>query len=115
MAEARMLMSFEALGAALGARSYTAGASSEGFSSVHIDSREVRRGGLFVALIGENQDGHQYAEAALKAGAAGVLAAEDRADALGLAGTVSKAGAALLTVPNTLTGLQAAAGAYIKQ
>jgi UDP-N-acetylmuramoyl-tripeptide--D-alanyl-D-alanine ligase len=89
--------------------------SSPGFSSVHIDSREVKKGGLFVALVGEVRDGHQYVEAAVKAGAAGVLAAEDRTDALGLRGITGKAGAALLTVSNTLIGLQAAAAAYIKR
>jgi UDP-N-acetylmuramoyl-tripeptide--D-alanyl-D-alanine ligase len=112
---ADILMSFEELSTAVGARSYTAGAFYEGFSSVHIDSRKVRRGGLFVALIGEIQDGHLYTDAAIKAGAAGVLAAEDRADVLGLSGIAGKAGAALLTVPNTLIGLQAAAAAYVRQ
>ena len=43
--------------------------------SVVIDSRRVRPGSLFVALPGEHVDGHDFAAAAVAAGAAGVLAA----------------------------------------
>ncbi|CAM5357552.1 UDP-N-acetylmuramoyl-tripeptide--D-alanyl-D-alanine ligase [Streptomyces narbonensis] len=42
---------------------------------VVIDSREVRPGSLFVAFAGEHVDGHDYAERAVQAGAAAVLAA----------------------------------------
>ncbi|MFB7539742.1 UDP-N-acetylmuramoyl-tripeptide--D-alanyl-D-alanine ligase [Streptomyces zaomyceticus] len=42
---------------------------------VVIDSREVRAGSLFVAFAGEHVDGHDYAERAVAAGAAAVLAA----------------------------------------
>ncbi|EFQ84338.1 UDP-N-acetylmuramoyl-tripeptide--D-alanyl-D-alanine ligase [Aeromicrobium marinum DSM 15272] len=38
-----------------------------------IDSRDVPPGGLFVAIPGEHVDGHAYAEAAVRAGAAAVL------------------------------------------
>lgn len=38
------------------------------------DSRQVRPGGLFVALPGENVDGHDFAAAAVAAGAVAVLA-----------------------------------------
>lgn len=38
------------------------------------DSREVGPGSLFAAFVGERVDGHDYAERALAAGAAGVLA-----------------------------------------
>ncbi|HEX8004274.1 MAG TPA: UDP-N-acetylmuramoyl-tripeptide--D-alanyl-D-alanine ligase [Mycobacteriales bacterium] len=44
---------------------------------VVIDSRRVRPGDLFVALPGERVDGHDYARAAVEAGAAGVLATRD--------------------------------------
>ncbi|MGH1562681.1 UDP-N-acetylmuramoyl-tripeptide--D-alanyl-D-alanine ligase [Mumia sp. DW29H23] len=39
-----------------------------------LDSRAVTTGGLFVAVQGEHVDGHAYASAALRAGAAAVLA-----------------------------------------
>jgi UDP-N-acetylmuramoyl-tripeptide--D-alanyl-D-alanine ligase len=41
---------------------------------VEFDSRRVQPGGLFVALPGERVDGHDFAAAAMAAGAAGVLA-----------------------------------------
>lgn len=43
--------------------------------SVEFDSRRVGRGGLFVALVGERVDGHDYAQAAVAAGAVAMLAA----------------------------------------
>ena len=42
---------------------------------VVVDSRQVRPGAMFVALPGEHADGHEYAAAAIAAGAAVVLAA----------------------------------------
>ncbi|MFE3280028.1 UDP-N-acetylmuramoyl-tripeptide--D-alanyl-D-alanine ligase [Nocardia sp. NPDC059239] len=43
--------------------------------TVEFDSRQVTRGGLFAALPGEQVDGHDFAGAAIAAGAAAVLAA----------------------------------------
>jgi UDP-N-acetylmuramoyl-tripeptide--D-alanyl-D-alanine ligase len=43
--------------------------------TVEFDSRKVTEGGLFVALAGERVDGHDFAAAAMAAGAAAVLAA----------------------------------------
>jgi len=40
---------------------------------VEFDSRKVRPGDLFLAIKGEHVDGHDYAQAALAAGAVGVL------------------------------------------
>ena len=42
-----------------------------------LDSRVAERGGLFVAIVGENVDGHDYADAALAGGAAAVLSSRD--------------------------------------
>ncbi|MDI3417565.1 UDP-N-acetylmuramoyl-tripeptide--D-alanyl-D-alanine ligase [Streptomyces luteolus] len=42
--------------------------------SVVIDSRKVEPGGLFAAFVGEQVDGHDYAERAIDSGAAAVLA-----------------------------------------
>ncbi|MET8752219.1 UDP-N-acetylmuramoyl-tripeptide--D-alanyl-D-alanine ligase [Streptomyces sp. NPDC004667] len=39
-----------------------------------VDSRDVRRGGLFAALVGDRADGHDYAARAIEAGAVAVLA-----------------------------------------
>ena len=38
-------------------------------SSVSIDSRTVQPGGLYVAIVGERVDGHDYVQQALDAGA----------------------------------------------
>ncbi len=40
---------------------------------VSTDSRTIKRGDLFVALRGENFDGHNFVEAVAKAGAAGAI------------------------------------------
>ena len=43
------------------------------FTRVTTDSRQIQAGDLFVALRGEKFDGHQFAQAALDAGAAAVM------------------------------------------
>jgi UDP-N-acetylmuramoyl-tripeptide--D-alanyl-D-alanine ligase len=57
---------------ALGLRSVT-GRESMVFSGISTDSRTIRRGALFVALIGERFDGHDHLAAALAAGAQGAV------------------------------------------
>lgn len=52
------------------------------FSSVFTDSRRPQRGGLFVALRGENFDGHDYLDAVGDAGAAAALVSEPGATRL---------------------------------
>lgn len=59
--------------------------------NVVTDSREARQGSLFVCLPGENVDGHEYAAAAVAAGAAAVLACRP----------VDAPGAPILQVENT--------------
>ena len=46
--------------------------------SVSIDSRTVAPGGLFVAVVGENHDGHEFIAEARAAGAVGVVAEDGR-------------------------------------
>ncbi len=43
---------------------------------VTFDSREVTKGDLFIAMVGENQDGHRYVAGAFEAGAAGCLVSQ---------------------------------------
>lgn len=43
------------------------------FGGVSIDSRTIRPGELFVAIRGDNHDGHQFISAAIAGGAAGIL------------------------------------------
>ena len=49
----------------------------ERVTGVEFDSRKVGPGGLFLALPGERVDGHDFAAAAVKAGAVAVLAARE--------------------------------------
>jgi UDP-N-acetylmuramoyl-tripeptide--D-alanyl-D-alanine ligase len=64
---------------------------------VSIDSRTLEAGDLFVALTGE-RDGHAFAPGALARGAAGILAS-------------APVDGPAVTVPDTLVGLEAMAGA----
>ena len=114
------LMSYSGLRQALGARLFTGEGKqayeSIGFSSVHIDSRDISPGGLFVALRGTVLDGHSFVEAAFKAGASGAMVAssalEDRG--LDLSGICSRWNKVLIVVEDTLKALQDAARAYLK-
>ncbi len=45
------------------------------FTGVSTDSRSVKQGDLFVALVGENFDGHDYIESAVEKGAAAAMIA----------------------------------------
>jgi len=72
---------------------------------VTIDSRDVQPGDLFIGLTGRNVDGGIYADAALAAGAWGVLAAPQHALAASGAG-------ALLAADDPLAGLQALARSW---
>lgn len=48
-------------------------------TGVSIDSRAVNKGDLFVALAGEQTDGHNYLAQALEQGAAGVVISREDA------------------------------------
>jgi UDP-N-acetylmuramoyl-tripeptide--D-alanyl-D-alanine ligase len=63
--------------AAVGGRLHRSDGSQLVTGSVEFDSRRISRGGLFVALPGERVDGHCFAADAVRAGAAGVLAARE--------------------------------------
>jgi UDP-N-acetylmuramoyl-tripeptide--D-alanyl-D-alanine ligase len=67
------------------------------------DSRLVRRGDFFVALPGEQFDGHSFLGEAREAGAAGALVSRLRPDLVGMT---------QIEVPDTLRGLQRMAEAY---
>ena len=68
-------------------------------SGVSIDSRTLEPGDLFVAIAGENSDGHIYVEGALKKGAAAAIVA--RPDA------AMRAAGPLVVVEDTLKALEA--------
>ena len=72
---------------------------------VTIDSRDVQPGDLFVGLAGSNVDGGEFADAALAAGAWGVLVSPEHA------GSATGTGV-LLAGDDPLAGLQALARAW---
>jgi UDP-N-acetylmuramoyl-tripeptide--D-alanyl-D-alanine ligase len=67
-------------------------------NGLSIDTRTIKKGDLFVALKGENRDGHDFVKAAFEAGAAAALVSHEP-PGLG-------PDAALLTVPHTQRGLE---------
>ncbi len=69
-------------------------------SGVSTDTRELASGELFVALTGQNHDGHDFLEAALERGAAGVLVSDSARVPSGLPAVI---------VPDTLHALGALA------
>ncbi|MDQ6882902.1 MAG: UDP-N-acetylmuramoyl-tripeptide--D-alanyl-D-alanine ligase [Candidatus Dormibacteraeota bacterium] len=75
------------------------GSADRPFAQLYVDSREVQPGGLFVALKGEQQDGHAYIPGALERGATGVLCERDP----GAAATAG--GAAVIQVRDTRQAL----------
>jgi UDP-N-acetylmuramoyl-tripeptide--D-alanyl-D-alanine ligase len=72
---------------------------------ISTDSRTLKQGELFVALRGENLDGHRFLEAAVKAGAAGAIVDG------GWNGDLP-AGFGLIRVPETLLAYQNLAANY---
>lgn len=59
--------------------------------SIEIDSREVEPGALFVALVGEQFDGHDFVDAAIDAGAVAAVVESGRGDAFEWRGPVLEA------------------------
>ena len=103
---------YEALG-----QTRPAGAARVSISDVVIDSRRATAGALFIALLGENRDGHDFIGDALARGAA-VIIAETRARNMGLGPSVhfvdvaglqpspGFSGPVVLIVPSSLQALQ---------
>lgn len=88
------LWTFDAMLAATGGKS--SGAASPDISSVSIDSRTIGPGALFVAIRGDNKDGHDYVAKAFEAGAAAALVADD----------AQVGGGPLVRVPDTLRAME---------
>jgi len=72
-----------------------------------VDSRQVAAGDLFVGLRGGQADGGRFAQAALDAGAWGVLVGEDHIGGL--------SGGAVIAAPDPLAALQALARAWRRE
>ena len=74
----------------------------EGVNGISIDTRTLQPGDAFFAIKGDRFDGHDFATAAIKAGAGLLVVSEGRLPALG------RIGAPLIVVPDVLAALEAA-------
>ena len=79
-------------------------------SSVVVDSREVRKGSLFVALEGERSDGHNYIMQAVERGAVCIIADRKKSGMYKEPEIADRA--AVIRTDNPLASLQKLAGAY---
>ena len=86
-----------------------------GFSSVAVDSRAVKEGGLFFALEGASCDGHSFVAASFEAGAAAAVVEHSKLETFDLVNAAQKACKDLIVVENTLKGLQVSAGIYLEK
>ena len=86
------------------------GDSAQFITGVITDSRKVEPGNLFVALIGENHDGHDYIDIAISRGAGAVLISRQVEN---LVAPKSQLSVASIYVPDTLKALQSLAAYYI--
>ena len=93
-----MLWTSTAMIEAMGGR--PVGQMPDGVSGITIDSRSVEKGSAFFAIKGDNFDGHDFASAAMAAGAALVVVAESKLPALG------KLTAPMIVVPDVLKALE---------
>jgi len=87
-------------------------------SYVFIDSREVTSNSLFVALMGEQLDGHDFIESSLKNGACIILVDSEHAnkdEQLYLTLSKKYDNATFISVKNTLYALQKLSSYYLKK
>lgn len=78
----------------------TGAASGKLFRGISTDTRTVQPGNLFIALVGERFDGHQFIAQAVSSGAAGIVVSS---------GAAEPDNVTVIKVENTLTALQAIA------
>ena len=74
-------------------------------TSAAIDTRKLAPGGMFIALKGEHDDGHNYVNRAIKEGASLILVSKREA-AEYVVGLATRKGCAAVLVDSTLTALQ---------
>ncbi|MGO4837966.1 Mur ligase domain-containing protein, partial [Rhizobiaceae sp. 2RAB30] len=76
-----------------------------GIGGISIDTRTLQLGDAFFAIKGEALDGHDYATAAVKAGAGVLVVAESKLPALG------RLTAPMVVVPDVLVALESTGAA----
>ncbi len=115
-ADATLIESFSSLVTATGGAIVARPREGGGIVSVVTDSRAAREGSLFVALPGERTDGHAFLGQAAGAGAAALLVSDAQARRRGeeLAALAQRYGVGIVSVADTLAGLQALARARMR-
>jgi UDP-N-acetylmuramoyl-tripeptide--D-alanyl-D-alanine ligase len=108
------LMNLGELSLSIGGR-FISFSSNSGFSSVSIDSRNIKQDALFFALEGQERDGHSFVSSAFSAGARAAVVDSSKLMKFDLVNTAQKAGKNLIVVENTLTGLQDSARVYLEK
>ncbi|MCL2410427.1 MAG: UDP-N-acetylmuramoyl-tripeptide--D-alanyl-D-alanine ligase [Treponema sp.] len=108
------LLGFDELAASLGVR-HISFSNEKGFSSVAIDSRNVKEGSLFFALLGSSSDGHKFVADAFKSGAAAAVVESSKLINFDLVNLAEKMNKQLIVVDNSLKGLQESAAIYVKK
>jgi UDP-N-acetylmuramoyl-tripeptide--D-alanyl-D-alanine ligase len=93
-----MLWTVQALVAAMDGRPL--GPMPEGVDGISIDTRTLQPGDAFFAIKGETMDGHDFATAAIKAGAGVLVVAEGKLPALG------RLTSPMIVVPDVLEALE---------
>ncbi len=81
--------------------------------SVSIDSRNVGRGSLFIALKGENTDGHRFISSAFKAGASAAMVSKNYYSDLKNSSDNIDSDISLIVVEDTLAGLHSLSSAWV--
>jgi len=84
-------------------------------SSVSIDSRSVKDGGIFFALSGSVTDGHCYVNMAFSSGARAAVVEASKLESYKLDDIAREAGKDLIVVENTLKSLQDSARIYLEK
>jgi len=114
--ESKVIESFTSLVAGSGGAALAWPRSNAGIESVTHDSRAVTKGSLFVALPGERTDGHEFLAQAAASGAAALLVSDAQASRrrAELDALVSRYGLGIVSVADTLAGLQNLARARMR-
>jgi len=84
-------------------------------SQFAVDSRSVQTGGTFIALKGENQDGHSFVQDAVSRGASGLLIQQDQRACLDALSQKQRKQMTIIAVPDTYEALYAVAAAWRQQ
>lgn len=71
-----------------------------------VDSRAVSPGCVFVAVIGENSDGHEFVPAAIEAGARAAIVTRPEAELGGVLESANAQGAAVILVDDAIVAIQ---------